>query len=150
MAKSRYHIPLPLYKKILRVMPNLAVDAVVVHKGKFLLLRRAIPPRMGQWWIPGGRVLKGESPEESARNKIYEETGIPIRLERLLGVHSIYERRWGIRIQTCTFVYLARPRNSPRVITNFNNKEWKWFTSIDQAWHPYVKKFIRLARHRSL
>lgn len=143
--KTRYHIPRSLYKKILRVMPNLAVDVVLVHRGTFLLLRRAIPPRKGEWWIPGGRVVKGESPEKSAKNKIYEETGVRVRLTKLLGVDSIYERRWGIRVQTCTFVYLARPIKSLRIRTNFNNKEYQWFKKVNPAWHSYVKKFVRLA-----
>jgi|SRR3989344_256812 len=146
--KTRYHISRHFYKKILRVMPNLAVDAVIVYRGKFLLLRRAIPPRKGEWWLPGGRVVKSESPAKSAKNKIYEETGVRIRPMRLLGIDSMYERRWGIKVQTCTFVYLARPIKSLGIRTNFNNTEYQWFEKVNPAWHPYVKKFVHLAGFR--
>jgi ADP-ribose pyrophosphatase YjhB (NUDIX family) len=53
---------------------------VVVWRGdQVLLIRRARPPRAGQWGIPGGAQELGETLFEAARREILEETGLTIR-----------------------------------------------------------------------
>ena len=37
-------------------MPLVGVGAVVVHRGRVLLIRRGQEPRKGQWSLPGGLV----------------------------------------------------------------------------------------------
>ena len=49
------------YKMILEWMPIPTVDAIITFEGKFLLLKRNKPPVKGEWWLPGGRVRKGEA-----------------------------------------------------------------------------------------
>lgn len=144
--KNRYHIPTPLYKKILAVMPVLTVDIVIAHEGKFLLLKRAIAPAKGQWWTPGGRVLKGEKLEEAARRKAKEETNISVDIVKFLGIYEIPEKRWGIPVHAVTVVYMARPRRKSSVIKmNFNNNDAKWFKAIPRNANPFVEKFLLVA-----
>jgi len=58
-TRSKF-IPEPLYKKIIEVMPIPCVDAIIVHKGKFLLGQRINKPLRDEWCFVGGRVRKGE------------------------------------------------------------------------------------------
>ncbi len=63
---------------------------VVVHDddGRILLVRRNHEPRMGLWAFPSGFVDAGEVVEEAALREVWEETGVEVRLDGLLGVYS--------------------------------------------------------------
>jgi len=75
-----------LYQKILEVMPIPTVDAIIVHNGKFLLLKRNNPPVKGEWWLPGGRIRKGEQLEGAVKREVREETGLECNVIRQVGV----------------------------------------------------------------
>jgi 8-oxo-dGTP pyrophosphatase MutT (NUDIX family) len=52
---------------------------------KALLTRRA---DNGRWCIPGGGLEAGESVEEACIREVWEETGLRVRVTRLIGVYS--------------------------------------------------------------
>ena len=47
--------------------PLVGVGVVAVKDGRVLLVRRAKPPRVGAWSLPGGRQRLGETVREAAR-----------------------------------------------------------------------------------
>ena len=69
-------IPWKLYKQIIGNVPIACVDVAIVAKGSVLLVRRKDHPAKGQWWLPGGRVLKGEMMKIAAARKARDEVGI--------------------------------------------------------------------------
>lgn len=68
--------------------PKLAAGVVVEQAGHVLLLRRAIEPAYGAWVFPGGFVDRGEHPEQAAVREAYEEVGVRVRLDGMLGIYS--------------------------------------------------------------
>ena len=42
----------------------------------------------GQWCLPGGAVEAGESVAEACEREVFEETGLRVRVKRLVGVYS--------------------------------------------------------------
>jgi ADP-ribose pyrophosphatase YjhB (NUDIX family) len=68
--------------------PKLVAAVIPVRDGKVALVRRGMRPRRGAWVFPGGYVDNGESVEDAARRETWEETGLRVRLEGLLGVYS--------------------------------------------------------------
>ena len=42
----------------------------------------------GQWCLPGGGMDSGESVAEACKREVWEETGLKVRVKRLVGVYS--------------------------------------------------------------
>jgi ADP-ribose pyrophosphatase YjhB (NUDIX family) len=55
------------------------------RREKVLLTRRT---DNGDWCLPGGRVEAGESVSEACEREVWEETGLKVRVTRLVGVYS--------------------------------------------------------------
>ena len=68
--------------------PKIATGVVFAHNGGILLVQRAIEPSYGKWVFPGGYVDRGETLEAAALREVQEESGLLVRLTRLLGVYS--------------------------------------------------------------
>jgi ADP-ribose pyrophosphatase YjhB (NUDIX family) len=66
--------------------PVVAVVALVVRDGKALMVRRAMHPQIGKWAFPAGYLDYGEDPRDAAVREVREETGIDIRITRLIEV----------------------------------------------------------------
>ncbi|MBV9144172.1 MAG: NUDIX domain-containing protein [Pseudonocardiales bacterium] len=65
---------------------SVSVAGVVVHgDGRVLAVRR----RDNQHWEPPGGILElAETFDQGVRRKVFEETGITVRVERLSGVYQ--------------------------------------------------------------
>ena len=68
--------------------PKVAVGVLAGVDGKVLLARRNHEPRMGLWTFPSGYVDRGEVVEAAAVRETREETGVAVRLDRLMAVRS--------------------------------------------------------------
>ena len=64
-----------------------------------LMVRRGVQPALGQWSFPSGYVDRAEAVEDAARREVMEETGLEVRLTRLVGVYS----RTGISVILVVF-----------------------------------------------
>lgn len=69
-------IPQPEFEQIITRVPIVCVDIAVYYQNRVLLIKRADEPARGEWWLPGGRLYKGETLEQCALRKAKEETGL--------------------------------------------------------------------------
>jgi len=80
---------------------------ILEHEGKVLLVRSSSPQiKPPLWWLPGGGIDFGESPEETLLREFQEETGLAIKEPLLHDVISDVRRRPnGDRIHTVRVLY---------------------------------------------
>ncbi len=68
--------------------PLLAVDAVIIYEGKLVFIKRKNPPYKDHFALPGGFVEIGETVENAVVREAKEETGLDVKIIKLLGVYS--------------------------------------------------------------
>ena len=66
--------------------PIVGVGAVIIREDRVVLARRARPPLLGQWSLPGGMVELGETLRSATEREALEETGLTVRTEEVLEV----------------------------------------------------------------
>jgi len=69
--------------------PIVGVGAVIVHKGRVLLIERANEPLKGEWSLPGGALELGETLQEGVVREVEEETGLRVTP---LAVAEVFDR----------------------------------------------------------
>lgn len=84
--------------------PKPVTATLVPMDGGLVLVRRKYEPYVDYWCLPGGFMESTEHPEESAAREVFEETGLRIEVERLLGAYSP-----GRGINVVILFYLSKP-----------------------------------------
>jgi ADP-ribose pyrophosphatase YjhB (NUDIX family) len=104
VTESRKFLPKDLYGRMVRDAVVCCVDILLVRRNnnnnigdrqrgqrQALVVERSSEPVKGVWWLPGGRLLKGETFFDAARRKAREETGITnVTCIQVLGVWNTF------------------------------------------------------------
>lgn len=75
--------------------PGPTVCGIVKNRDRLLLIKRGIPPHVGEWAFPCGFIEYGETVEEACLRELREETGVEGRIESLLSVKSVDTLEYG-------------------------------------------------------
>lgn len=86
-------------------------SAVTIKDGKVLLVLRKedeLPEAHLKWEYPGGKVDFGETPQEAIVREVFEETGVKVKVNRLLPFvqTNYWKYPWGNQ-QTLCFIFVC-------------------------------------------
>jgi 8-oxo-dGTP diphosphatase len=132
--------------------PRVGVGAIVWRGDEVLLVRRANPPRAGQWSLPGGGQELGETIAEAARREVFEETGIEVAVVDVVTVIDMIECDPDERIR---FHYVLVDVNAewvagePKPATDALDVRWARIEQLDMMslWSE-TRRVIDLAARR--
>ncbi|MGF1477369.1 MAG: NUDIX hydrolase [Geminicoccaceae bacterium] len=129
--------------------PLVGVGAVVFDGTDLLLIKRAKPPRVGQWSLPGGAQELGETVDAAVRREVKEEAGIGIGPTRLVDIVDLIDRDPSGRVSVhYTLIDVTAPALSRDLSAGSDAMDARWFapdtwTDLD-LWDETVR-VIRLA-----
>ncbi|HEU12773.1 MAG: NUDIX domain-containing protein [Thermoplasmata archaeon] len=110
---ERYMEVFDYYSKRPYKIPSLTVDGIINEGKSILLIKRGRDPFRGLYALPGGFVEYGETVESAIEREILEETGLSVKIRRILGIYSSPDR--DPRGHTVSIVYiLERTGGTPK------------------------------------
>ena len=143
-------VPAEEYRRVLSTMPIVCVDCVVINgKGQYLLVRRDNEPLKGEYWVPGGRLHKGERLVDAVQRKMRQEIGVGVEIIRNLGFFEEFFDKTAENadggVHTISMVYLVKPRNGD-IRLDEQSSDWGWFDKLPERFSAYSDIKLDLAR----
>lgn len=91
-------------------------------------MKRAMGMMTGSWYVPGGSLEHGESPEEAVRREIREETGLEVAEARLFRVWH-YQPSSTAHAVGLTYTCSVAAGTEPTI--NEEHTAYRWVTARD-------------------
>lgn len=109
--------------------PLVGAAALILDRGKVLLVQRGNPPSRGLWSVPGGLVELGESINEALVREIAEELGIRVKVGALFEVvNAVHlDEKERVRYHFVIIDYLAKPLGKG-IRLNPESTAFGWFS----------------------
>ncbi len=105
-----------------------ATAVVVNDAGEILLHRRS---DNGRWWLPGGAIDPGEEPADAVVREVWEETGVKVIPERIVGVYAGPEQFSqypnGDQIAVLSVTFACRPVGGEARVHDDESLEVRYF-----------------------
>ena len=123
-------------------MKELEITAgIIVKNNKVLIGQRKFHDKFGgKWEFPGGKIEKGETPEEAIRREIREELEVEIEVGPLLGTIEYDYPNFHLSMDT----FLAKVREGTIVLKEAEAAKWLTKSSLDTVgWLPADQTIIK-------
>lgn len=148
---SGIYLDKKIFKVIVKNAPLVSIDLIIEHNNKFLLGLRRNEPAKNFYFVPGGRVLKGETLKEAFSRISFNEIGISLEFERakFLGVyeHFYIESIFGEDISTHYIVLayhiILSEEEAKKISLNNQHSKYKWFSIKDILKNSKVHKYTK-------
>jgi ADP-ribose pyrophosphatase YjhB (NUDIX family) len=119
---------------------SIGAGAIVIAEQRVLLVRNIYGVTRGRYLLPAGRVHAGELPDQAAVRETFEETGLRVEIEGLMGVriwvmddgeHNYF---FMFRAKLLSPVTDLRPNLDEIDDARFFSREEMEALSIDETW----------------
>lgn len=132
-------LPADMYGHMVRDCVVCCVDCLIVRfnpltkRKECLLIERASEPAKGIWWLPGGRLFKGETFFDGAVRKAKEETGLThVEPVQILGFYNTFfpTSAWDTEsakgTQSVQPIILVKLQSGADVILDRTSERYRW------------------------
>lgn len=138
------------FKTVVEHTPLVSIDICLVCDGWILLGKRNNEPLKGQWFTPGGRILKNETWQACLKRVARSEMGIlvdDLREFKLMGVWDHLYNNSAVSESVSTH-YVNLPhymyvRERPELKIDDQHNEVDWFYLEEVAGSNYFHEYIR-------
>ena len=140
------------FKCVVKCAPLVSIDLIVENKnGEILLGRRKNSPAKNFLFVPGGRILKGETIFKAFDRITFSELGriIPISIAEFVGVfeHFYNDSFFGNDITTHYIVLAYKLVNVDNLnLPKLQHTEYLWLSPESilgrEDVHPYTKAYV--------
>ena len=117
--------------------PRTGVAVIVIRKRKILFGKRIISQDEFAWQLPGGWIRTGESPEQTAKREVREETGLELRSIRFVAyTNNIFSSE-----DHSISLYFEAECSNPdemRVCEPLKCEQWTWMNWQDVPENLYL------------
>ncbi len=135
------YIPEKQYNEILKLIPILCVDLLIVYDNKCLLLKRDNEPAKGQFWFPGGRINKLETIKVASVRKAKEETNLDCEFVKIISTEeTIFHKNKDMLtdIHTINICCQLIPKNIKDLKIDNLHTDFKWINKQNNLFHDAV------------
>lgn len=140
------------FKQILRDTVLISLDLLIVNERQEVLLgRRRNAPAGGYWFVPGGRIYKGESPEKALARISRQEIGMELSSQNVV-LYGIYHHAHGDNFfhdpeigatQYLVIACLFRSNSQVTYLSDVQHEELRFFPIGDVTAHPDVHELTK-------
>jgi ADP-ribose pyrophosphatase YjhB (NUDIX family) len=130
-----------LYSDIVKRLPILCADFLVSHKEKYLLIKRKQPPLANDFWLPGGRILIGESFQDVTKRILLKELSLDINDSHSIifkGVTNMTfnSSSYGKHLyHTPALILQVDFEDLPSITLDSTSCDYSWSTSLPALFH---------------
>ncbi len=128
---------------------SIGAGALVVHEQRVLLVRSTYGVTKGRYLLPAGRVNSNELPDQAAARETFEETGLRVEIEGLMGVRLWVmddgEHNYFFMFRARLLSPLSDLRPETREIDDarFFSKEDMQNLSMDETWAGAIAAAVK-------
>lgn len=144
-------IPPDDYRTIARHVPVVSVDLLVHHDGGLVLGKRRNEPAKGEWFVPGGTVLKGERRREAVHRVAQAELGTGVLVDERLGTYEhVYDAAAAEGVDSKEYLataYVVTPVGD-ELVADDQHEALGVFDAPFPTLHGYVERYLRGLRAR--
>jgi colanic acid biosynthesis protein WcaH len=152
-------VPKEAFRTVIRWAPVASIDLIFLNRaGDVLLGYRANRPAKNKWFVPGGRIFKGERIADAMVRIARRETGIEVRpaAAEFAGVHehfyrnTVFSRSPSLSTHYVVLAFRIRLKKAPPLQTDSQHRRLAWFRPRDLlrlgTVHKNTKVYFRAGR----
>ena len=150
---------LETFKTVIESTPLVSIDLIVRnYEGEILLGKRTNRPAQGDWFVPGGRVLKDETFEEAFNRLIKAELGLSTAQSNFKGIYQhFYDDNFSEDVFTTHYVVLAYQIDFNGALSSLpleQHASYQWFDErellINDSVHMHSKWYFQKDKQADL
>lgn len=138
------------FKAILKNAPLVSIDLCLVCDGQILLGKRKNEPLKGEWFTPGGRILKNEMWQSALLRVASSELGLDMKTTDCFSLMGVWDHFYAnsavdeeISTHYVNLPHYLRLDSKPDLKPDYQHNMLKWFGLNEVAENHSFHKYIR-------